>query len=81
MWPAASRSASVQSACGCRPSPVAGREIYEIAAERAGVATHRCLFVDDRLENVEAAIMLGMTGVHYRAAAHLREMLGFLSDD
>ncbi|BDM74826.1 hypothetical protein HEK616_83130 (plasmid) [Streptomyces nigrescens] len=58
-----------------------GREIYEIAAARAGVATHQCLFVDDRLENVEAAITLGMTGVHYREAADLQEALGFLPDD
>ncbi|MGW2404006.1 HAD-IA family hydrolase [Streptomyces sp. NPDC001739] len=43
-----------------------GREIYEIAAARAGAATQQCLFVDDRLENVEAAITLAMTGVHYR---------------
>ncbi|MEV0259874.1 HAD-IA family hydrolase [Streptomyces sp. NPDC050617] len=48
------------------------REIYEFAAARAGVAVERCLFVDDRLENVEAAIALGMTGVHYRELADLR---------
>jgi putative hydrolase of the HAD superfamily len=54
------------------------REIYEIAAERAGVAAHRCLFVDDLLENVEAATALGMTGVHYQGPADLQKMLGFL---
>lgn len=42
------------------------RAIYDIAVERAGVPGERCLFVDDRLENVEAAAALGMTGVHYR---------------
>jgi putative hydrolase of the HAD superfamily len=42
------------------------REIYEIAAEQAGVAIDRCLFVDDRLENIEAAVALGMSGLHYR---------------
>ncbi len=56
------------------------REIYEIAAERAGVAAHRCLFVDDRLENVEAAIMLGMTGLHYREPADLQKSTAFLLD-
>ncbi|MEU6327111.1 HAD-IA family hydrolase [Streptomyces sp. NPDC047049] len=56
------------------------RAIYEIAAERAGVAMHRCLFVDDRPENVEAAAGLGMTGVHYRGPADLRGPLGFLLD-
>ncbi|MFI0716058.1 HAD family hydrolase [Streptomyces inhibens] len=54
------------------------RKIYEIAAERAGVIMERCLFVDDRLENIEAAVALGMTGVHYREPADLRESLSFL---
>ncbi|MFD5315241.1 HAD family hydrolase [Streptomyces sp. NPDC127098] len=47
------------------------RRIYEIAAQLAGVAPERCLFVDDRLENVEGARALGMTGVHYRSVADL----------
>jgi putative hydrolase of the HAD superfamily len=51
------------------------RRIYEIAAEVAGAAPERCLFVDDRLENVEAARSLGMTGVHYRAVADLAAVL------
>jgi putative hydrolase of the HAD superfamily len=55
------------------------RRIYEIAAERAGVPVERCLFVDDSAENVEAAVALGMTGVHYREAADLRAALGSLS--
>lgn len=38
------------------------RKIYEIAAEQAGVAMDRCLFVNDRLENVEAAVACGMSG-------------------
>ncbi|MER7503579.1 HAD family hydrolase [Nonomuraea pusilla] len=52
-----------------------GRRIYEIAAERAGAAPERCLFVDDRLENVAAARELGMTGVHYRAYDDLAAVL------
>ncbi|MEV4872625.1 HAD-IA family hydrolase [Streptomyces syringium] len=54
------------------------RRIYEIAAHRAGVAMDRCLFVDDRLENVEAAVGLGMTGLHYREPDDLRQPLGAL---
>ncbi|MFF1919376.1 HAD-IA family hydrolase [Streptomyces sp. NPDC058221] len=54
------------------------REIYDIAAARAGVAPERCLFVDDRLENVEAARAMGMTGVHYREPSDLRTALSFL---
>ncbi|MGP3963613.1 HAD family hydrolase [Nonomuraea sp. 3N208] len=52
------------------------RRIYEIAAERAGVTPERCLFVDDRLPNVEAARALGMTGVHYRTVQDLAAVLG-----
>ncbi|MBB1247284.1 HAD-IA family hydrolase, partial [Streptomyces durbertensis] len=40
------------------------RRIFRLAAERAGVPEGRCLFVDDRLENVEAAVACGMRGVH-----------------
>lgn len=60
-----------------KPDPA----IYEIAADRAGVAAHQCLFVDDQLENVEAATTLGMTGVHYHEPADLQKVLGFLPDD
>jgi putative hydrolase of the HAD superfamily len=56
------------------------REIYEIAAEQAGVAIDRCLFVDDRLENIEAAVALGMSGLHYREPADVRESLSFLAN-
>ncbi|MFI7238789.1 HAD-IA family hydrolase [Streptomyces cyaneofuscatus] len=55
-----------------KPDPA----IYRIAAERAGVPAERCLFVDDRQENVDAATALGMTGVLYREPADLRRALG-----
>ncbi|ADG76452.1 HAD-superfamily hydrolase, subfamily IA, variant 3 [Cellulomonas flavigena DSM 20109] len=45
--------------------------IYEIAAARAGVPVERCLFVDDREQNVAAAAALGMTTLLYRDAATL----------
>ncbi|MEU7578128.1 HAD family phosphatase [Streptomyces sp. NPDC041068] len=51
------------------------RSIYETAARRAGVAPDRCLFVDDREENVDAARALGMTGLLYREPADLRAVL------
>ncbi|MEV8454994.1 HAD-IA family hydrolase [Streptomyces sp. NPDC052095] len=56
------------------------RRIYEIAALRAGVPPDRCLFVDDRSENVQAAAVLGMTGLHYREPADLHGPLGYLLD-
>ncbi|MGW2629826.1 HAD family hydrolase [Streptomyces chattanoogensis] len=54
-----------------KPDP----RIYEIAAERAGARPDRCLFVDDRQENVDAAAALGMTGVHFRGVGDLRTAL------
>ncbi|MEU3948376.1 HAD-IA family hydrolase [Streptomyces sp. NPDC029526] len=54
-----------------KPDPV----IYATAVERAGVPAGRCLFVDDRAENVEAAVALGMTGVLFRGPADLRRAL------
>ncbi|WP_404829404.1 HAD-IA family hydrolase [Streptomyces albicerus] len=56
------------------------RRIFEIAVERAGAPAGRCLFVDDTLENVEAAVALGMRGVHYREPADLRGALSALLD-
>lgn len=51
------------------------RRIYEIAAEQAGTTPDRCLFVDDRQENVDTATGLGMTGILYRAPADLHRVL------
>ncbi|MFF4981325.1 HAD-IA family hydrolase [Streptomyces sp. NPDC001046] len=47
------------------------RRIYELAAEKAGARLDRCLFVDDRQENVDAARELGMTAVRYSTAGDL----------
>lgn len=55
-----------------KPDP----RIYQIAAERAGVAPERCLFVDDTPSHVEAARALGMTGVHYTRPEDLALALG-----
>ncbi|MFJ8865406.1 HAD family hydrolase [Streptomyces sp. NPDC102473] len=55
-----------------KPDPA----LYRIAAGRAGVPMDRCLFVDDSRENVDAAVALGMTGVHFREPADLRAPFG-----
>jgi putative hydrolase of the HAD superfamily len=55
-----------------KPDPA----IYRAAAERAGVPARRCLFVDDTTAHVRAAEAAGMTGLVYRDAAGLRQMLG-----
>ncbi|GAA2802171.1 HAD family phosphatase [Nonomuraea dietziae] len=54
-----------------KPDP----RIYELAAQVAGVAPSRCLFIDDRLENVEAARALGMIGIHFTEAGDLARAL------
>ncbi|HEU4410672.1 MAG TPA: HAD-IA family hydrolase [Polyangiaceae bacterium] len=54
-----------------KPEP----ELYRLAAAIAGVCPEECLFVDDALENVEAAHGVGMVGVHYRGHADLRDAL------
>ncbi|MFG2502385.1 HAD-IA family hydrolase [Streptomyces sp. NPDC048441] len=51
------------------------RRIYEIAVRRAGIPAERCLFVDDRQENVDAAVALGMVGLHYKGPDDLRDAL------
>lgn len=51
------------------------RRIYEIAAERAGVPYERCLFVDDRQENLDAAVALGMSTLLYGKPEDLRKVL------
>ncbi|MFE7749469.1 HAD family hydrolase [Streptomyces sp. NPDC057428] len=57
-----------------KPDPA----IYRIAASRAGADPARCLFVDDRRENVDAAEALGMTGVLFREPADLHEPFGLI---
>jgi putative hydrolase of the HAD superfamily len=47
-----------------KPAP----EIYALAAERIGVATERCVFVDDIPSNLEPAAQLGMAIVHHHAS-------------
>ncbi|WYB30986.1 HAD-IA family hydrolase [Streptomyces sp. SM1P] len=60
-----------------KPDPA----IYRIAAERAGVPVERCLFVDDRQENTDAAAALGMTTVLYREPDDLRRALGACGEE
>lgn len=44
-----------------KPEP----EIYRLAAERLGVPTRECVFVDDLPPNVRGAVAVGMVGVHH----------------
>jgi putative hydrolase of the HAD superfamily len=59
-----------------KPDP----EIYRLAAERLGVATAECVFVDDIPANVEGARAVGMWAILHRDPAitipKLEELLG-----
>jgi putative hydrolase of the HAD superfamily len=45
------------------------RRIYLLAAELAGVAPERCVFVDDLAQNISGAERVGMRGVHHTDTA------------
>lgn len=42
-----------------------GKQAYNKAAEQLGVQASECVFVDDRSENIVAAELAGMTGLHF----------------
>jgi len=56
------------------------REIFELGAQRAGLAPSECVFVDDLRENCEGAEAVGMTAVLHRGSnttlPRLEELLG-----
>lgn len=47
-------------------------EIYQRALARLGVAANESVFVDDVLENIQAAQALGMAGVHFNKNVDVR---------
>lgn len=55
------------------------RRIFEIAAELASANARECMFIDDQVENVEAASSLGMVGVHFTGVASVRSAIVELS--
>lgn len=57
-----------------KPDPA----IYRLALERFGLRGPDALFVDDRLDNVEAARALGIHAIQFTDAAALRAALGQL---
>ncbi len=54
------------------------REIYGLAAERLGLTTGDCLFIDNRERNVQGAEAAGMKGLHFRDAEQLEADLNRL---
>ncbi len=49
--------------------------IFQKAIEWAGVKPEKILFIDDMKRNVEAAVSLGMQGIHFTSAPQLKEEL------
>ena len=47
-------------------------EIYRVSLHRFGMAAESTVFVDDRQNNVDASIEVGMTGLLFTDAARLR---------
>ena len=54
-----------------KPDP----RIYEIAVERSGLPASALVFVDDKQENVDAAVAAGMDGIVFAGAVDLRAAL------
>lgn len=53
-------------------------EIYRRILNRLGVTGQEAVFVDDVLENIEAARQLGMTGLHYKPGLNVPQALADL---
>ncbi|MEO9599092.1 HAD family phosphatase [Parasphingorhabdus sp.] len=54
------------------------RAIYEVALNRFDRRAEQCLFIDDRLDNIEAGQALGISGHHFQNAATLESELKVL---
>ncbi|PHR21698.1 MAG: hydrolase [Sphingopyxis sp.] len=57
------------------------RKIFELALQRFARSPEQCLFIDDRLDNIETAEALGLTGHHFNGSPALERQLtalGFL---
>ena len=57
-----------------KPDPA----IYTLLLERFGLTAERTVFIDDRVENVEAARAAGLAGLHFVSAPRLRADLSQL---
>lgn len=54
------------------------KEAYEIAADRLDVATHECVFIDDREVFCEAAKAAGMQAIVYTDFAQFKQQIDVL---
>ncbi len=51
------------------------KEIYEIAMQRANANPQECFFIDDLLENIQAAKQIGIEGIHFISSEQLKQEL------
>jgi putative hydrolase of the HAD superfamily len=61
----------------CKPDP----EIYRICLERLGLAADAALFVDDRMENIQAARDIGLQTQHFLGDSSVSDLRRALSLD
>ncbi len=61
----------------CKPDP----EIYRICLERLGLAADATLFVDDRLENLQAARTIGLHTQHFLGDSSVSDLKRALALD
>lgn len=54
-----------------KPEP----EIYEILFERFNLIPGECVFIDDRADNIEAAINMGMSGIVFEEIGQVKKQL------
>src|SRR5574344_160009 len=54
-----------------KPEPA----IFELMLAQFGLASHECLFIDDSLDNVQAAQALGIDAIHFTGASQCRNEL------
>ena len=53
---------------GCRKP---NKKIYDILLKKSKSKPNECVFIDDLSENVHAAQLLGIKGIHYRGQSNL----------
>jgi 2-haloacid dehalogenase len=54
-----------------KPDPA----IYELLLDRFSLTARRTVFIDDRVENIQAARAAGLVGIHFHSASQLRREL------
>ena len=50
-------------------------EIYEYALRQVGMQPAQCLFIDDKIENIQGAEAIGMSAIHFTKADALKKRL------